>query len=419
MFQAAIALGAARPDADGVAAALGSITVKTSADRWSRAALFSSLGGRELSYLNEIKGRGPIAPELYNELGRLLGAGHLKRGMACAPQASLRRGTRIHVRARCAGRDPDRLRRVDARSPRDARARRGSCSALVTSDDANSSLTRNLKQLLAEMSKIALDASATLERRRIAVGLLAFAGFDEGGESLLKLVDPQQPSALQSAAVRALGAHRDPRVATVLLAAERFAAYTPGLRDEVLSAILSCSTTASPPSSLRSRRAGSRRSRSMPSGAGSSRKAATPRSRNGRPLSSAPSRATAPRCTTITRPSLTGNERPHQGARSLQAGVRLVPPARPRRRGGRPRPLRHSEPAQGVDPAPYPCPRPRDHAGLLRLHRRHQGWPRPHRPDLVRVTPRRTSPTCAQPLGKEDTHPPRPISTTSSPASNR
>ena len=42
---------------------------------------------------------------------------------------------------------------------------------------------------------------------------------------------------LQAAAVRALGSHRDDRVASSLLAAGRFATYPPSLRDEVLSAL--------------------------------------------------------------------------------------------------------------------------------------------------------------------------------------
>ena len=74
---------------------------------------------------------------------------------------------------------------------------------------------------------------------RAAVGLLAFADFDQAGETLLGLVDPGQPEALQVAAVRALGQQRDDRVAGALLAAGRFATYTPSMRDEVLSALVS------------------------------------------------------------------------------------------------------------------------------------------------------------------------------------
>ena len=218
---------------------LGSITVKTSAPIGGPcAAVLSGLVGRELAYLREIKGRGPIVPELYSELGRLLVASVPKeewpalleevagpvRGFAFGPdaQAAILTGFSESARGRLARRSPE-----------------GTLSALVESADTRSTVSKNIKSLLAEMRTIALDPAATLLRRRTAVGLLAFAGFDEGGETLLKLVDPAQPSALQSSAVRALGSHRDPRVATRLLAADRFAAYTPDLRDEVLSTILS------------------------------------------------------------------------------------------------------------------------------------------------------------------------------------
>ncbi len=238
LFQTAIAIGAARPDAEGVSAALASMTVKASGDRWMRAAIFSSMAGREIGYLGEIKGRGPIVPELYHELGRLLVASLPKdewpallkqvvgevRGFMFGPdaQAAILTGFCESARGRLASRSPG-----------------GILAALVNTADSNSAVEKNARLLLAEMKKLALDPGAPIERRRTAIGLLAFASFDEGGETLLTLLNQDQPIVVRSAAVRALGAHRDPRVATMLLAADRFAAYTPDLRDEVLSAILS------------------------------------------------------------------------------------------------------------------------------------------------------------------------------------
>ncbi len=88
------------------------------------------------------------------------------------------------------------------------------------------------------MSRTALDDASPLEQRRAAVGLLGFAGSARSGVRLLKLVNPETPAALQVAAVRALGTQRDPRVASTLMASERFTRYTPAVRDEVLSALL-------------------------------------------------------------------------------------------------------------------------------------------------------------------------------------
>jgi putative heme-binding domain-containing protein len=89
------------------------------------------------------------------------------------------------------------------------------------------------------MAKLAVDASAPLDRRRAAVGFLGFAGFDRGGEALLSLVDSESAAPLQAAAVRSLGARRDPRVGAALLASERYSRYTPAIRDEVMSILLS------------------------------------------------------------------------------------------------------------------------------------------------------------------------------------
>ena len=66
------------------------------------------------------------------------------------------------------------------------------------------------------------------------------ADFDAAGETLLSLVDPQQPAEVQSRAIRASGRHagrrRSPRRCS---RAERFAEYTPAVREEVLSAMFS------------------------------------------------------------------------------------------------------------------------------------------------------------------------------------
>jgi putative heme-binding domain-containing protein len=108
-------------------------------------------------------------------------------------------------------------------------------TALAGGDEG---LAASIRKVIDAMAPTALDPSAGIDRRSAAIGLLGFAGFDRAGEVLLKLIEPEQPVVLQAAAVRALGAQRDPRVAPALLAPGRFAAYTPTVRDEVLSALL-------------------------------------------------------------------------------------------------------------------------------------------------------------------------------------
>lgn len=229
-FQAAITLGATPPaeQRDAVAAALARVAVRDGADRWTRAVVFSALSGREAEFLTAVRDsrrEGKELPsELLSELGRLVGASAPPKvwgdlvgrvfeagpGFAPVERAALLTGFAEAARGRVASGDV--------------------LEALGAAGDVNG--------LVAAMKQTALDGAQPLAHRRTAVGLLAFADYDLAGEALLQLVDPEQPAALQAAAVRALAQSRDGRVAPALLPARRFAAYTPGLRDEVLSALL-------------------------------------------------------------------------------------------------------------------------------------------------------------------------------------
>ena len=71
------------------------------------------------------------------------------------------------------------------------------------------------------------------------MALLASAGFDAAGPALIGLIDPQQPAEIQSAAIRALAGMSDLSISVVLLSANRFAAYSPVVREEVLAAMFS------------------------------------------------------------------------------------------------------------------------------------------------------------------------------------
>jgi putative heme-binding domain-containing protein len=112
-------------------------------------------------------------------------------------------------------------------------------SAMIGPAAEDHSLRGSIRELIADMARTALNPSEPLATRQAAAGLLAFADFDHGGKTLLQVVDAGPPTALQVAAVRALGLERDDRVAASLLSPERFARYSPQLRDEVLSALFS------------------------------------------------------------------------------------------------------------------------------------------------------------------------------------
>src|SRR5439155_9568922 len=56
--------------------------------------------------------------------------------------------------------------------------------------------------------------------------------------TLEKLIEPQQPSEIQTAAIRALGQLSNPETGPALVKRERWNAYPPAVRDVVLSALM-------------------------------------------------------------------------------------------------------------------------------------------------------------------------------------
>jgi putative heme-binding domain-containing protein len=245
-FQAAIALGSATaatsptsaPSNDVVAAALARIVARDGSDRWMRAAVFSALAGREPAFLAALRGSprpaGPLPDALLNELGRLLGASQpedawsglvrtivVRAGFTPEERAALLTGLAEAARGRLA-----------------ARREGDILSALSGPPSEDGEPAKAIDDLVADMTRLAGDPVQPVGRRASAVGLLAFAGFDRVGESLLGLLDPRQPAPLQATAVRALGSHRDDRVTATLLAPGRFATYPPSIRDEVLATLI-------------------------------------------------------------------------------------------------------------------------------------------------------------------------------------
>ena len=262
-FQTAIALGSSPEKEAAIAVALAHVAERAGADRWSRAAVFSALSGREEAFLTALRDvphrAGPLTPELLSEFGRLLGASRpqatwpallreivaVRPGFAPEEQAALLTGFATAARGQLAdtGRAsgtprPDRLPSGATGSASAPRAD-DLLSAMIGPATEDRALVVAVRELVVTMAATALDPGQSLARRRAAVGLLAFADFEHGGETLLRIVDAGTPSDLQVAAVRALGSQRDDRVAKALLAPERFAGYTPSLRDEVLSALFS------------------------------------------------------------------------------------------------------------------------------------------------------------------------------------
>jgi putative heme-binding domain-containing protein len=90
--------------------------------------------------------------------------------------------------------------------------------------------------LIEKSRKLAGDAKAPIKDRAEAIRTLALSDFPTEKEHLVSLLDYQQPKAVQSAVVAALGQFNDPEVAQILLAP--WSRYSPDLRGEALGVLL-------------------------------------------------------------------------------------------------------------------------------------------------------------------------------------
>jgi putative membrane-bound dehydrogenase-like protein len=219
---------------------LAVIALAETSDRWTRAAVLSSIGEREPTFLDAMIVQAADAkagsPELFYELGRILSAGQpddvwpqlLSRITAKWPKAPFEQqiplivGIAEGLRNR-GKKNPDNIFRA----------------VLSSSESAQAPAMEALGEVIKRSIVVAVDESQPVEERRWAVALAAHTNFQLAGEMLLKLIEPRQPEVVQNAAVRALAGMEDKSVVSSLLASERFGRYTPRVREQVLAALTS------------------------------------------------------------------------------------------------------------------------------------------------------------------------------------
>lgn len=120
----------------------------------------------------------------------------------------------------------------------EGRRRAGVKSDLLTiSGDGAKATGSPVRAILDRAIAAAQDESAREIRRVAAIQLIAFDSFERANSALAAALSPRAPQPLQLAAVRALSAYGDPRVAPLLLAPWR--TYSPPVRREALEALLS------------------------------------------------------------------------------------------------------------------------------------------------------------------------------------
>src|SRR5262249_51355025 len=77
-----------------------------------------------------------------------------------------------------------------------------------------------------------------LKHRQAAISLLGQASYDLSSATLEKLLEPQQPAEIQTAAIRALSQLSSPKIGSALVTRDRWNGYTPAVRDAVLTTLM-------------------------------------------------------------------------------------------------------------------------------------------------------------------------------------
>ncbi len=216
-FQLALRLGEAAGDPRALAA-LAAVAVQDIDSPWTRTAVLSSVAGRATDLLEALTRRSgfvadPRGVVWLHELAYLVGA----EGKPQQVRALLDRLAAAGVGSETAMRLVLSL----------ARGLRRAGSSLPAMSDGGSS--KRLAAMLARAAALA-RSNAAIEPRQVAIRLLALGDPQAARDVLPQLLDARQPSAVQLAALQALGEILDPATSRRLV--ERWKAMSPAVRRE-------------------------------------------------------------------------------------------------------------------------------------------------------------------------------------------
>ena len=217
--------------------ALAAIARRDGADRWVRAAVLSSVRGRTAAFLEAFVSAAPaslaVRAAVMQDLGRLFGASETpERNLALLAEIADPREELSWQPAALSGIAQGLRARGLATDSQSA------LMALVSPDTPQARLARErLATQMARAAAIAAMDDAPAEQRFSAIELLGHGPWSDTGATLLQLLEPRQPAAVQVATVRALGQLRDPAAAASLVDTTRWLAYTPRVREAVLTTL--------------------------------------------------------------------------------------------------------------------------------------------------------------------------------------
>jgi putative membrane-bound dehydrogenase-like protein len=218
--------------------ALASIARRDGAERWMRAAILSSVRERSDEFLRAFVASPPssqtVRAAVMQDLGQLFGAGQ-------TPERCLDLILQIADPNAEFGWQPAALSGI-AQGLRVRGLGRENRSALMTLLFSDSPQARSARQgvemVLSRSSAMALDENAPADLRLAAIGLMGHTDYSSAGGTLESLLAPQHPSEVQVAAVRALSQLPDRAAAASLVERNRWLAFTPQVREAVVSALV-------------------------------------------------------------------------------------------------------------------------------------------------------------------------------------
>jgi putative membrane-bound dehydrogenase-like protein len=235
-FQCALSLGEVNDIS--VVRPLAKIALQNLDDKWTRVAVLTAITHREDFFLHEflpmaIERNSDFLPAMMADLGRVLGAAlpPERLGPTLQELVSSKSSTDLPWEMAAASGFGDALKSRGAggkdRPP-----------LLALADGGSPELRDALQNLFKRSSDLALDNHQPLALRLPAVSLLGHAEYSTGAKPLEQLIEPQQPSEIQTAAIRALGQFANTNVAIALVTRDRWNSYTPAVRDIVLSLLM-------------------------------------------------------------------------------------------------------------------------------------------------------------------------------------
>lgn len=229
-FATALALGGV--EHGDVMPALATIAARDGADRWSRAAVLSSIGPRMTEFLSALTAvQQPDAAAyaaVMEELGRAFGNG--------APLDACRKFLEqaLAGNGELGWRIPSVVGLADG-----LRGRAEFKSKSTVNPLAEIAGEAALNQFAMQAAQTAVDARAPLRDRLSAVALLGHTDFARARDVFTALLDAKHPPELQIQAIRAIDRLGDPRGAELLLQPAHWSRYTASVREAVIATVTS------------------------------------------------------------------------------------------------------------------------------------------------------------------------------------